>query len=94
MCLILSTKKQYFFIFFHFFLLEIILDIFVLMRHIPDMATITLSPDKIGQMGLTGTIVYAGTYFCTCGAKVNYQDENGKPERLIKCWECVQNETK
>ena len=52
------------------------------------MATITLLPDKIGKTGLTGTIVYAGTYFCTCGAKVNYQDENGKPKRLPKCVKC------
>ena len=58
------------------------------------MATITLLPDKIGKTGLTGTIVYAGTYFCTCGAVVNYQDENSKPEKLVKCWECISREAR
>lgn len=33
-------------------------------------------------------------FVCDCGEVVTYYDENGKPERLIKCWECVQDEAR
>ncbi len=43
---------------------------------------------------LLAPVQFACVYTCACGTVVNYYDENGKPKRLIKCWECVADETK
>lgn len=52
------------------------------------MATVTTTPEKIGKMGIFALVQYACKYMCECGNPVLYLDENGKPDKLVKCWEC------
>jgi len=57
------------------------------------MPTVITKSELIGKTGFTLPVKYACEYTCECGEKVLYLDENGRPDRLVKCDKCIWGET-